>query len=265
MTTITTSFKTLFNALLAALVAAAPFATGALVAGFDAGAVMAAAALASLMCGGAIFASAYVRLHCSITPFVAPALVRRLAEGELGDQLSEISIVCADVRNYTSFSATLTPAQTLTFLREYYDAVGTAVAEHGGIIKDYAGDGVLILVDSEGDPAERAARAVALASRLRTLALAVTQSWAREEPALGVGIGVASGEVALGLVGGAQRTEFAAVGDAVNLSARLCSTAASGEILMDERTRTLSCHTGQSTRDLTLKGFAQPVAGYVIA
>jgi class 3 adenylate cyclase len=157
----------------------------------------------------------------------------------------------------------------IAILREYYDAVGAAASACGGTIKDQAGDGVLILVGAPLPFADHAQRALELARQIRLVGIALTARWSNQELQLGVGVGVASGFVTVGVIGGASRLEYTAVGSPVNLASRLCSEAAHGEILVDERTVELL---GASLPDgavrqgavLMLKGFAVPTPSYVL-
>jgi adenylate cyclase len=157
----------------------------------------------------------------------------------------------------------------IRILREYYDAVGAATAECGGTIKDQAGDGVLILVGAPIPYADHAQRAIALARKIRERGAEITARWSDSDLRLGVGVGVASGFVTVGVIGGASRLEYTAVGPAVNLSARLCAEAVHGEVLVDGRTIELLGESAQQRltpgEALTLKGFQQPVQSYTLA
>ena len=101
--------------------------------------------------------------------------------------------------------------------------------------------------------------------------MAITARWSDQDLRLGVGVGVASGYVTVGVIGGASRLEYTAVGPAVNLASRLCSEAAHGEILIDGRTLDLLDEEGKRTHRLLpgealqLKGFQQPVQSYTLA
>ncbi len=183
------------------------------------------------------------------------------------DAQHEISSVYVDVRNFTSFSENVASQEVMQFLREYYDAVGKVVTSFGGTIKDYAGDGMLILVGAPKYLGDHADRAVKMALAIRDAGVAVTTRWERDGIELGIGIGVASGVVTLGMVGGPARREYAAVGPSVNLAARLCSKAAKSEILLDEHTQTLALAQRCSvplrpSAPLTLKGISSPVLSF---
>jgi len=180
-------------------------------------------------------------------------------------------VVCCDLRGFTAFTAATSSKKVIAILREYYDAVGAAATECGGTIKDQAGDGVLILVGAPISYPDHAARALRLTSKIREQGMAITARWSDAELRLGVGVGAASGFVTVGVIGGASRLEYTAVGPAVNLAARLCSEAAHGEILVDGRTIELlgeeakKHHRLLPGEALQLKGFQQPVQSYTLA
>jgi class 3 adenylate cyclase len=117
--------------------------------------------------------------------------------------------------------------------------VGAAAGAFGGTIKDQAGDGVLMLVGAPVSFEDHARRALEMAKRIRDLGVTITARWSDADLRLGVGVGVASGYVTVGVIGAASRLEYTAVGPAVNLAARLCSEAAHGQVLVDARTNAL--------------------------
>jgi class 3 adenylate cyclase len=96
----------------------------------------------------------------------------------------------------------------------------------------------------------------------------VISKWSSKEYPLGVGVGVASGPVTVGVIGGEVRLEYAAVGPAVNLASRLCEQAKHNEVLVDSNTLELfgdQARVGFELRDpLTLKGFRDPVPAFAL-
>jgi class 3 adenylate cyclase len=204
-----------------------------------------------------------------LSPQVAELVGRRGLKSATDEQTLELSVVCCDLRGFTAFSAATSSQKVIRILREYYDAVGAAAAECGGTIKDQAGDGVLILVGAPIPMPDHAQRALRLAKRIREKGIEVTARWSDAELHLGVGVGVASGFVTVGVIGAASRLEYAAVGPAVNLASRLCSEAAHGEVLIDARTIELLGEEArrpelQPGESLQLKGFQQPVQSYTL-
>lgn len=199
-----------------------------------------------------------------LSPQVASLVNTEGLRGAMRDTVQDLSVVCCDLRGFTAFASAHTSDQIIALLREYYDAVGTAVVEVEGTIKDYAGDGVLVLVGAPVAVADHGDRAVRLARRIRERVGMVLANQNGSGVHLGIGVGVASGPVTVGVVGGDSRLEYAAVGHAVNLAARLCARARAGEILLDPAT--VARAQAASVRDfsvrtpLKLKGFAEPVA-----
>ena len=204
-----------------------------------------------------------------LAPQVAELVTRRGLKSATEEKTLELSVVCCDLRGFTAFSAATSSRRVIEILREYYDAVGVAAAACGGTIKDQAGDGVLILVGAPIAMADHAQRALELGRQIRTVGVALTSHWSNDEMQLGVGVGVASGFVTVGVIGGASRLEYTAVGSPVNLASRLCSEALHGEVLVDGRTMELlgadpgrnRLRTGLA---LQLKGFALPMQSYVL-
>jgi class 3 adenylate cyclase len=205
-----------------------------------------------------------------LAPQVAQMVSQRGLKSATDEQTLELSVVCCDLRGFTAFSAATSSTHVIKILREYYDAVGAAAATFGGTIKDQAGDGVLILVGAPIAFGDHAERAIDLARQIRASGMAVTARWSDGDLNLGVGVGVATGFVTVGVIGAASRLEYTAVGPAVNLAARLCSEALHGDVLVDPRT--VECLAGLDRRHplergqaLQLKGFAAPVQSFLLA
>ncbi len=165
-----------------------------------------------------------------LSPDVARLVKLRGLDAILRQDRRQISVVVCDLRGFTAYARTHDSAAVVALLERYYNVVGEVAFRHGGSIKDHAGDGVVVLVGApvaHDDHAQRAARlALELVREVRSLLPGTGDT-------LGVGAGVASGEVTVGAIGGSGRLEYVAVGAAVNLAARLCEQAADGEVLID--------------------------------
>jgi class 3 adenylate cyclase len=202
--------------------------------------------------------------------FLSPQVVKLVAERGLASAMQEnfleLTVVCCDLRGFTAYAQAHPSSRVLQVLREYYDAVGAIVAEYGATIKDFAGDGVLILVGAPLAIPDHATKGVALARRIRDTGATLTRSWSDRKHRLGIGLGVASGQVTVGVIGSASRLEYTAVGSTVNLACRLCDEAADGEILVARPTMQLAGEQDLESRSpLAVKGFADPVENYVLA
>ncbi|HUR41004.1 MAG TPA: adenylate/guanylate cyclase domain-containing protein [Verrucomicrobiae bacterium] len=178
----------------------------------------------------------------------------------------EISVVSCDLRGFTAFSQAHASGEVVEVLKRYYDAVSTAVAGFEATIKDFAGDGILILVGAPLPMPDHAARSLELARQVREQARAAIAPWSGAPDHLGLGIGVATGVVTVGVIESVSRIEYAAVGPAVNLAARLCAAASDGEVRVDQRTAKLAGIGGLLVQpDLSLKGYAERVPNFVLA
>jgi class 3 adenylate cyclase len=227
--------------------------------------------------GAVVFLAGAVRYHVLqgqrgqfLARFLSPELARLVREKGLASTLRlsrvELSVVACDLRGFTTFAESASPDRVLELLREYYDTVGEVISSHGGSIKDFAGDGVLALVGAPLPRVDHAVRAVEIALVLRERTTALLAS---REPSLGVGIGVASGLVTAGAIGGNTRLEYAAVGPTVNLASRLCMRAGPGQVLIAERTAELLGE-GWTSRlgpgeTMSLKGFSRPARAFPLS
>lgn len=132
-----------------------------------------------------------------------------------------LSVMFCDLRDFTSFSESLDPREVLVFLNHYFAIANRVIERHGGVINKFLGDGILALFGATRPlPAgEHATRAAAAALDLCSALEELRKRWSR--PDLRIGIGIHSGEAVVGLVGSADRVEFTAIGDTVNVTSRL--------------------------------------------
>lgn len=168
-----------------------------------------------------------------LSPQVAALVRERGLRHAMARKRVDVAVVCCDIRRFTAYAQAHSPEQVMRLLRAYYAAVAAAAQDFGGTVKDMAGDGALILIGAPVPYPDRSARAIGLARRLQARVRPVLK---RYSPDLGLGVGVAGGSVAVGIVGEGGRYEYMAVGPAVNLASRLCDKALDGEIHIDEPT-----------------------------
>lgn len=256
---------------LVAFIVGAPLMASGLVLPIELAPVLTSVGLLIFLVGGVQYHVIQGRRAQFLSRFLAPQVAELVRETGLKSatrhQTLEISVVCCDLRGFTAFSAATDSKQVIQILREYYDMVGTAAATVGGTIKDQAGDGVLVLIGAPIWFDDHANRALELARKIRNGGIRLIAKLSSHELRLGVGVGVASGFVTVGVIGAASRLEYTAVGQAVNLASRLCSEAVHGEVLVDERTNELVTTTGvraglRIREPISLKGFAQPMPNF---
>lgn len=142
----------------------------------------------------------------------------------------ELSVVICDLRGFTAYAQNRDSDEVVALLEQFYKVVGAVAEEHGGTVKDHAGDGVLILVGAPIKVDDHALQATRLAM---DLVAKVHDMLMQQTEALGIGAGVATGLMTVGAIQGAGRLEYVAVGESVNLAARLSDRAKDGEVLLD--------------------------------
>jgi class 3 adenylate cyclase len=201
--------------------------------------------------------------------FLSPQVAKMVSERGLSSAMQqkqlEITVVCCDLRGFTAYAQAHSSSHVLEVLREYYDAVGKIVADFGATIKDFAGDGILILVGAPLPLDEHAKVGLEMARRIRIVATEMTRRWSTPTHTLGIGLGVATGMVTVGIIGSASRLEYTAVGSAVNLASRLCEQAHHGDILVDSRTAALAGGSDLEQRSpLGVKGFGAAVPNFAL-
>lgn len=154
----------------------------------------------------------------------------------LGGQERTISVLFADVRGFTSFSEQLEPEDLMQIINKYLSVASDSINLFEGVVDKYIGDAVVGLfntpLNAQDDHAVRCVRA-GLSMVYDVLALHETLP---EDQRLFYGIGIHTGAAVLGVVGSQDRREFAAIGDAVEMSKLLQENAQRGEILISPET-----------------------------
>lgn len=161
--------------------------------------------------------------------YVSPAMVAEITANpavlRLGGQKRPLSILFSDLAGFTDLSERLDPQDLVTMLNEYLDAMtDIVIEEEGGTLDKYIGDAIMAFWNAPKPYADHADRALRCAVKMQRRMNALNRRWRERDPAaetLVARIGVNSGEVVVGNVGGQGRFDYSAIGDAVNLAARL--------------------------------------------
>jgi adenylate cyclase len=200
--------------------------------------------------------------------FVSPRVGELIVAGEVEDPLKthrrDITVVFTDLRGFTAFSETAEPEEVMGVLREYHATLGRIVLAHEGTIEHFAGDGVMILFNDPMPLEEPELTAVRMALEMRDAVAALAVAWKKRGHDLGFGVGIANGYATLGAIGFEGRRDYGAIGPVTNLSARLCSEAKTGQILISQRVfgRIEAGVEAEHVGELTLKGLSRPVAAF---
>ena len=204
------------------------------------------------------------RLSQFFSPEVLREVVRQRDDNSLGSTRRLVTVLFSDIRGFTTLSERLEPEQVAEMLREYLTEMTEIVFRHGGTVDKYIGDCVMALYNAPFPDPDHAVKAVRTGLEFQEKTLEVSKRW---EEKLGVqirnGVGINTGEAVVGTMGSRQRLEYTAIGDTINLGARLESiTKEYGiGIIVSEFTHKLLKNEFM-TRELgevTVKGKSQPV------
>ena len=184
--------------------------------------------LAELFCRNASMAIQNLQLHeqqlallRAVERFVPTRLLDLLATSDVvqvkvGQHVQrEMTVVFADLWGFTSIAERLSPHETFAFLNDFFAALVPAIHAHGGVVDKYMGDGIMALFPGSVEDAVRAGLAM----------VESTRSFTSKRPTLPftprLGVGVHSGQMILGLLGAADRIDFTAISDSVNITSRI--------------------------------------------
>jgi class 3 adenylate cyclase len=183
----------------------------------------------ALMLGAVVLAMGALVLELDrrrgLERFLPATVVERVIQGDplrLEGERQTVTILFTDLRGSTSLAERLTPEQTIAAVNAYLRVMARCVLDHGGILDKFTGDGIMAIFGAMGDPtngALAAARA-ALAMR-RSIGELNAERAARGDVVVQFGIGLHTGDVVVGAIGLPERSQYDAIGDAVNTASRM--------------------------------------------
>jgi len=166
---------------------------------------------------------------------VSPAVIQQLDPNSLalGGKRTDITILFADIRGFTSYSETLSPEQLVSILNRYLAAGAEAVLDEEGTIDKFLGDAVMAWFNAPIPQADHTLRAVRSALKLRDRVKEL-HAVLPPEAHLAFGVGIHFGDAVLGLIGTEKRLEYTAIGDSVNTTKRLQENAGKNQIVISQ-------------------------------
>lgn len=225
------------------------------------------ASLASQLSMGMENARLYHQLdglfHQYMSPDVATALLANPEQAALGGAVVEVTAVFADLRGFTSFSERSTPEEIVTMLNRYFEGATATILAEGGTVVQFVGDALMALFNAparQTDHPVRAARAALAMQAGVDRVAAATPGWPRFR------VGINTGPALVGNIGSTALRNFNAMGDAVNVAARLETVAAPGQVVIGESTRAQLPPDAvvEPLGQLTVKGRTEPVVAYLL-
>ncbi|MCW6051493.1 adenylate/guanylate cyclase domain-containing protein [Lyngbya sp. CCAP 1446/10] len=167
-----------------------------------------------------------------VAPETAQLIWRRKAEifeqGELEPQELTATVLFMDIRNFTSISEKMPARDLLNWLNNYLEAMTNCIMDHGGVVDKYIGDAIMAVfgvpfchseyAEIQQDALNAVAACIAMHEKLNEIN---QQLRIKRKPLIKFGIGLHTGQLVAGSVGGSRRLNYSVIGDAVNVAARL--------------------------------------------
>ena len=175
------------------------------------------------------------QLRRFLSPQVADLILSSGDERVLESHRSKIAVLFCDLRGFTAFAETSEPEDVMALLGEFHAAVGTEIHRYEATVGFFAGDGIMVFFNDPIPCEAPAEMAVRLAVSMRDTMTVLTREWGKRGHDLGFGVGLAFGFATLGQMGFEGRYEYGVIGSVVNLAARLCDQAKTGQILVSGR------------------------------
>jgi adenylate cyclase len=166
-----------------------------------------------------------LRRRDNLSRFLSPEVAERvmqLGESELQPVQREVTVLFSDIRSFTTMSEAMLPREVLAFLDDYFAQMAQVVKGHHGVVNKFLGDGMMAVWGVPERSEEHALLAVRAAQDMLKVVREMNDArLAHGQDPFEIGIGIHSGTVAAGMLGGADQHEYTVIGDAVNVASRV--------------------------------------------
>ncbi len=199
--------------------------------------------------------------------YVTPELAEQLLEDPkslaLGGESRRVTILMSDLRGFTGLSERLPPQEMVALLNRYLGAMTDVILQWRGTIVEFIGDAILVIFGAPFSDTDDVERAVRCAIDMQIAMTAFNaESLAAGQPALDMGIGLNTGEVIAGNIGSERAAKYGAVGEAVNLTARIESLTVRSQVLLSDATAaelTAGVFELVGPKQVRVKGVSEPL------
>jgi adenylate cyclase len=213
-----------------------------------------------------------LRRRDALTRFLPRQVAERmLAVGPeaLAPVSREVTVLFSDIRGFTALSEALAPREVLELLDVYFGHMTQIVKGHDGVVGKFLGDGLLAFWNAPDRDPDHAAKAVRAAVDMQRVLVELNAARVADGAApLKIGIGVHTGPVAAGMLGGLEQAEYTIIGDAVNVASRIegLTKTLGADILVIEPTWVLLADRipGHRLAAEEIRGRKEPVVLYAI-
>ena len=199
--------------------------------------------------------------------FLPEYVVQQILENpdsfKLGGVNQTVTVLFADIRGFTRLSENAQPERVVQLLNKYFSAMTDIIFAHGGTLDKYLGDGLMALFGAPTASPEDACNAVSASVQMQRRMEDINAQLRAEGLAeIAIGIGLHTGVATVGYIGSERRSEYTAIGDTVNLAARLEQNALPGQIILSDATARAAEGAGcgfHPRPPITVKNRVQPV------
>lgn len=208
------------------------------------------------------------RLKGTLARYMTKEVADKLLEGGddlLGGKTQEATVLFSDIRSFTTLSETLGAEETVSVLNEYFTIMVDILFEHQGILDKYIGDAIMAVFGTPFATGRDEDNAVAAAIEMMRALHAFNMDRAvRGKQTINIGIGINTNPVVVGNIGSLRRMDYTAIGDGVNLAARLesaCKTYRTNLLISEfTRAKLQDEYVMREVDLITVKGKTRPVA-----
>jgi adenylate cyclase len=196
----------------------------------------------------------------SVNPMLCNLCFGNIRKGPGGAEI-EISVLFADIRGSTGIAERTSAGEFRRLVQRFYLGAAKAIHAHDGIVDKFLGDGIMALFIPVVTGERHAIRAIEAGEAV----LHNANTGELVDGGVGVGVGVHTGEAFVGAVGSDERLDFTALGDTVNIAARLGSDAGAGELFVSSVAWAAGGRSDATERRaLTVKGRTEPLEVVVL-
>lgn len=166
------------------------------------------------------------RLKQGFTQYVSQQILEKILASDtplkLEGERRKVTILFADIRNFTHLAENLSPETVVSLLNEYLSIMLDIIFKHQGSLDKFLGDGMMVEFGAVVPDEEQERHAIEAAIDMQNELKNLRTRWKKEnKPVIEIGIGIHTGAVIVGNIGSEQRMEYTAIGDAVNVASHI--------------------------------------------
>ena len=163
-----------------------------------------------------------IEFHKALPQHVMEKILKAETVAKLEGERRKITVLFSDIRQFTRLAEGLAPEQVVSLLNEYFEVMLDEIFKYQGTLDKFLGDGIMVEFGAPLDDTVQEKHAVSAALGMQKALKKLVEKWKREgKPEVAMGIGIHTGLAIVGNIGSEKRIEYTAIGDTVNVAARL--------------------------------------------